>query len=91
MLALKTDVVHTALGIVGVNLECPDSCVLGLSSGVDAFLFVDRHHLVPGEDERIVVTSAFSAVHGQDGRGTVSVEEEDKMFSWKTTNYTMLA
>ncbi len=37
-------------------------------------LFVDCHHLVSGENERVVVASSFATVQGQDGDGPVPLD-----------------
>ena len=73
MLALQADVVHAALGKVRVDFEGSDAGVLGLAAGVDSLLLVDRHHLVAGEDEGVVVPPAFAAVQGEDGDGAVAL------------------
>ena len=54
-LPLKSDVVHAALGEVGVHLEGPDSRVLGLAPSVHSFLLVHCHQLVARELETVVV------------------------------------
>jgi len=71
VLPLEPDVVHAALREVRVDLERPHAGVLGLAAGVDALLLVDGHHLVAGEDERVVVAPALAAVEGEDGDGAV--------------------
>ena len=67
MLPLKPDVVHATLGEVRVHFEGPDAGVLGLAASVDTLLLVDGHHLVAGEDERVVVASTLATVEIEDG------------------------
>lgn len=73
MLALQANIVHAAFGVIRVDLERPHAGVLGLSSGVDAFLLVNSHHLMPREYEGVVITSALATVHGQNGGRPVPI------------------
>jgi hypothetical protein len=53
--------------VVTIDFVGADASVFGFSSSVDTLLFIDLHVLVALEDERFIVTTAFSSIQLQHG------------------------
>ena len=74
MLPLQPNVIHAPLGKIRVHFKSPDSGILRFATSIHSLLLVHCHHLVPGEDEGVVVTPSLTSVEGQDGDGAVALD-----------------
>ena len=74
MLPFQPNIIHAPLGKVRVHFKSPDSCIFSFATSIHSLLLVDGHHLVPGEDERVVVTSSLASIECEDGDWAVPLD-----------------